>query len=245
MRNSTSDNMLDLQNTAFCVLDVETTGLNFKKDRICEIAFVITTAEKVIHTADTFVDPGMPIPAVVSKIHGIFDKDVVGAPTTFPYGIKLPPRDCYVAHNARFDSSFLPALSRKPWLCTRRLAKRVLPGMKSYGNQALRHALELDVEMPEGGRPHRALPDALVTAAILRHLLAYLPEGAPTTLEGLVDWCNEPSLLTTCYFGKQHRGKAWSEVPREYLQWMESNCTNLDVDIRHTVTHYLEKSSAG
>lgn len=231
--------MTELHNATFCVIDVETTGVSPTKDRICEIAFVLTTAEKVIHTAETFVDPGIPIPAAVSKIHGIFDKDVVGAPTAFPYGIKLPPRHCYVAHSAKFDSGFLPALKRKPWLCTRRLAKRVVPEMKSFANQALRHSLNVDVELPRGARPHRALPDALVTAAILRRLLARLPEGAPTTLEGLVDWCNEPVLLTTCYFGKQHRGKPWAEVPVEYLRWMESTCTTLDADTRYTLAHYL------
>jgi exodeoxyribonuclease X len=242
----TANKMTDLQNAAFCVIDIETTGLDYENDRICEIGFVITTMEKVIYAVDTLVDPGIPIPPEVTKIHHIVDRDVVGAPKEFPYGIKLPPRDCYVAHHAKFDSAFLPALSRGPWICTKRLARRVLPQEKKFGNQSLRHALNLDadLDLPPGARPHRALPDALVSAALLRHLLARLPKEAPDTVEGLAAWCNEPRLLEKCYFGKQHRGKPWSKVPKDYLEWMASSCSSLDADTRYTVAHYLGRPTS-
>lgn len=236
--------MIDLENATFCVIDVETTGGSAARDKICEIAFVLTTMTGVVHTAETYVDPGIPIPAAVSAIHHIVDKDVVGAPRDFPYGIKLPPRHCYAAHHATFDSAFLPALKRQPWLCTARLARRVLPEVGRYSNQYLRYALNLEVEFTTGSQPHRALPDALVTAALLRHLLVRLPLDAPRTLHELIEWSWQPRLLTKCRFGTKHKGKPWSQVPREYLQWMESSCTDLDVDTRFTVRHYLESAGS-
>lgn len=232
--------MSDLQHATFCVVDIETTGLDAAKDRICEIAFVLTTLHEVVYAADTFVNPGIPIPAAVSAIHHIVDRDVADAPTTLPYGIKLPPRDCYVAHNAAFDSAFLPALARNHWMCTQRLARRVLPGMEKFGNQFLRYALQLEVELAPGALPHRALPDALVTAALLRHLLANLPEAAPRTVAGLAAWSAEPHLRKKCRFGK-HRGSPWSQVPLDYLQWMERSCQDLDVDTHHTMQHHLRE----
>ncbi|RYF29886.1 MAG: DNA polymerase III subunit epsilon, partial [Cytophagaceae bacterium] len=172
---------------------------------------------EVVYVADTFVNPGIPIPALASAIHHIVDCDVADAPAKMPYGIKLPDRDCYVAHNAAFDSSFLPRLAREQWLCTMRLAKRVRPEMETYTNQYLRYALGLSIDLPAGALPHRALPDALVTAAVLRHLLQNLPEGSPATVQELVQWCAEPLLLKKCNFGNKHRGKLWSEVPIDYL----------------------------
>jgi exodeoxyribonuclease X len=232
--------MTDIKNATFCVIDIETTGLNFQKDRICEIAFVVTTKDEVICTAETFVNPGIPIPALASSIHHIVDKDVTDAPFDFPYGITLPHRDCYVAHNAAFDSTFLPKLKPKPWLCTMRMAKRVLPKMEKYTNQFLRYHLGLEIELPGGALPHRALPDALVTAALLRHLLANLPEEVPSTMSEFTEWASTPLLLDMCDFGK-HKGRPWASVPKDYLHWMMRERRDLDIDTHFTVQHYLSR----
>jgi hypothetical protein len=58
------------------VLDTETTGLD-DDARIVELA-VLSSAGDVL--LDTLVDPGVPIPAGASDIHGITDSDVAGAP---------------------------------------------------------------------------------------------------------------------------------------------------------------------
>lgn len=231
--------MNDLRSATFCVIDIETTGLNPQRDRICEIAFVVTTMTEVIYAVDTFVNPGFPIPASASAIHHIVDRDVAGAPTQMPYGIILPKRHCYVAHNAAFDSSFLPALAGQNWICVMRLAKCLLPDIERFGNQYLRYSLGLEVELPAGALPHGALPDALVTAALLRHLLAKLPEGTPQTVTDLSTWVAEPSLVKIYKFGNKHRGKTWADVPSDYLRWIYDNCPDLDADTLHTVCHYL------
>jgi exodeoxyribonuclease X len=59
------------------------------------------------------------------------------------------------------------------------------------------------------------------------------------TVEGLVQWANEPNLLEFVAFGK-HKGIRWSEVPRDYLHWALDNMT-LDQDLEHTLRHYLGK----
>lgn len=61
--------------------DLETTGINVVKDRIVEISIlkVMPNGEKLIKTK--LVNPTVPIPAEVTKIHGISDDDVKDAPT--------------------------------------------------------------------------------------------------------------------------------------------------------------------
>jgi hypothetical protein len=59
------------------VLDTETTGLHTTA-RIVEIAVLSSGGEVLL---DTLLDPGEPIPAEVSELHGITDATVAGAPT--------------------------------------------------------------------------------------------------------------------------------------------------------------------
>ncbi len=70
--------------------------------------------------------------------------------------------------------------------------------------------------------PHRAGPDAYVTA----HLLAELLGSA--SVEQMVQWTSQPKRLPTLPFGK-HRGLPWPEVPLDYLQWMARQ-TDMDAD---------------
>ena len=63
-----------------CFFDLETTGINISKDRIVEIAILKVHPNGKEESHRWIVNPEMPIPAEVSKIHGIWDKDVVGKP---------------------------------------------------------------------------------------------------------------------------------------------------------------------
>jgi DNA polymerase-3 subunit epsilon len=61
--------------------DLETTGLSITTDRIVEIAILKLKTDGTTQTFSSRVNPGIPIPADVSKIHGIFDEDVRQCPT--------------------------------------------------------------------------------------------------------------------------------------------------------------------
>lgn len=63
------------------IFDLETTGTNITSDRIVEIAIIKVFPDGSEEQYCQRVNPQMPIPAVVSEIHGIFDKDVVNEPT--------------------------------------------------------------------------------------------------------------------------------------------------------------------
>ena len=62
------------------VLDLETTGVWIEKDRIIEIGMVRLTPDGKQEIYSTKVNPGMPIPAVVTELTGISDAHVKGAP---------------------------------------------------------------------------------------------------------------------------------------------------------------------
>lgn len=60
--------------------DIEATGLSVGSDRIVEICLLKVNADNTTETKTLRINPGIPIPEVVSKIHGIYDKDVADCP---------------------------------------------------------------------------------------------------------------------------------------------------------------------
>ncbi len=63
------------------VIDVEATGINLSTDRIIEIAIVKILPDGKKTIKRKLINPEMPIPAVVTDIHGITDEMVKDAPT--------------------------------------------------------------------------------------------------------------------------------------------------------------------
>jgi DNA polymerase III subunit epsilon len=68
-------------NKPLVFLDLETTGLSVGSDRIVEISLLKVNVDNSTETLTKRVNPEMPIPAIVSAIHGIFNKDVASEPT--------------------------------------------------------------------------------------------------------------------------------------------------------------------
>lgn len=56
------------------VVDCETTGIDVKQDRIVELAFEEWTEAGMVKEWRTLVNPGVPIPASATKVHGITDE---------------------------------------------------------------------------------------------------------------------------------------------------------------------------
>src|SRR5690554_4827943 len=64
-----------------CFFDLETTGINITSDRIVEIAILKVFPDGKEDRKTWLVNPGIPIPAEVTEIHGISDADVADKPT--------------------------------------------------------------------------------------------------------------------------------------------------------------------
>ncbi len=94
-----------------CFFDLETTGINIASDRIVEISIlkVFPNGNKESHTWR--VNPEMPIPAVVSAIHGITDEMVADEPTFKDLAHKVHAliKDCDLGgyNSNRFDIPLL------------------------------------------------------------------------------------------------------------------------------------------
>jgi DNA polymerase III alpha subunit (gram-positive type) len=67
-------------NGELVAIDLETTGFDPLQDKIIEIGAVITKSGKTIREFQQLINPGIPIPEVVSLLTGITQEDVVKAP---------------------------------------------------------------------------------------------------------------------------------------------------------------------
>ncbi len=137
-----------------------------------------------LNSFSRLIDPGIPIPADATAIHGITDEMVNGQPdfkealSSFLNWIE-PDRTVLVAHNAPFDLAFLEvALVRMqlpppaiPVLDTLTMARSLLPGAPTYKLKGLIDFLGL-----RSGEFHRALEDSQHVAGLFTRLLSMIPQ---------------------------------------------------------------------
>lgn len=120
------------------------------------------------------------------------------------------------AHNSAHEAKWWGE-PRLPVICTMKAAMRVWPAAPSFGNGSLRYWLEdQGLTTPDHALtmpPHRAGPDAYVTACTLAALLSVV------SAREMVLWQREPCAWPTCPIG-EWRGKPWSEVDAGFLGWM-------------------------
>ena len=179
-----------LEDCAFAVVDVETTGMRaWGSDRITELAVVVVHGGRREVVFDSLVNPGRPIPPAVCAITNITDAMVRDAPPFHAVADQVLAAlagRIFVAHNARFDWNFVSAELRRARdlgldgqrLCTVRLARRLVKGIPSCGLDSLQHWFGL-----ENLARHRAAGDALVTAELLARLLRLAREEGARTLQ--------------------------------------------------------------
>jgi exodeoxyribonuclease X len=160
------------------VIDIETTGTNPEQDAVIEIASVDAQADGTItNQVSTLVRPGIPVPAEASAVHHLLDEDLTSAPPLMNAIHLFRGADAYVAHNCKFERGFLgPLLGEATWICTYKCALRIWPDLPAHNNQALRyrlghvHPFGIDRHTLS---PHRALSDAIVTAAVFTEIIKH------------------------------------------------------------------------
>jgi DNA polymerase III subunit epsilon len=182
-----------LERATYVVVDLETTGLRPGSSRICEIGAVRVRALEAEAEFELLVDPGVPLSPTVSTLTGLTDRQLRGAPSP-PDAVRsflaFAGDAVLVAHNARFDLSFLDRETERltgsriasPVVDTVTLARRLLAGRVPRASLA-----QLSHFFGTSAQPcHRALPDAQATAEVLLALIGLAQERGARTVADLV-----------------------------------------------------------
>lgn len=94
----------------FVVFDLETTGLDFKKDCVVEIGAVKFDRYGLIARFSVLINPGIPMPFSASKVNHITDEMLKGKPSlkdVLPDFLRFIEDATVIAHNAQFDCGFI------------------------------------------------------------------------------------------------------------------------------------------
>ncbi|MCP4543209.1 MAG: DEAD/DEAH box helicase [Chloroflexi bacterium] len=184
----------------YIALDLETTGLNVKRDAIIEVGAVKFRADKVLDTFSTFVKPGRPIPPQITELTGIRNEDVIGAPNLHDI---LPGLSHFVGqrpiigHNVAFDLGFLRRYQpfENESFDTFELAGVLLPHAERYSLGALSHMLGIELE-----NAHRALDDAQATHLLFYALFQRAADLPLQTLKDIVRFGEQAKWKTADFF---------------------------------------------
>ncbi len=146
-------------------LDTETTGLSPAHGAaLVELAVADDQGKPVL---DTLINPGIPIPADATRIHGITDAMVRTAPSLSAVIARLRPiiasAERVIIYNASFDMPFLP---QNIWGSTHvNCAMRTYAELRGTKWQKL-EAAAAQVGHVWTGTQHRALADALAARSV-------------------------------------------------------------------------------
>lgn len=166
---------------SYVCLDLETTGLDPKKDKIIEIGAVKVKDREVVDIMETFVNPERPLEERIIALTGIKDEQLSNAPDIkeiLPKLIDFIGDDILLGHRVSFDYSFVKKAAinqrlkfEKFGIDTLKLARKFLPDLESRSLEFLCRHFEIEHSA------HRALADAKATSELYYKLVELFYEG--------------------------------------------------------------------
>ena len=149
------------------VLDTETTGLDYTRERIIEFAAVKLQNGKIVDEFQTLINPQQHIRKSSMAVHHITEEMVADAPTeeeVLPKILEFIGDYPIVAHNAIFDYSFLNEAKKRvlgeeltnPRIDTQIMFREIAPDLDSHGLEALTNRFNVELN-----NHHRAMADTM------------------------------------------------------------------------------------
>ena len=160
----------------YSVVDIETTGNGYRGQRITEISIFVFDGKNIIDEYTSLVNPEQTIPPFITNLTGITDAMVRTAPKFYEIARKVQEMtkdSIFVAHNVNFDYNIIQQEFKdlgfdfkRQKLCTVRLSRKIIPGLKSYslGNICSAEGIHISDR-------HRAKGDAEATVELFRRLI--------------------------------------------------------------------------
>lgn len=155
---------------SYVCLDLETTGLNPKRDRIIEIGAVKVRRGQEVESFSTFVNPGRALEARITELTGIRDEDLAQAPdirAVLPGLLAFLGEDVLVGHRISFDYSFVKKAATDAKMDfqafgvdTLQIARICLPEVEKKNLEYLCRYYQIP------HKAHRALDDARATGQL-------------------------------------------------------------------------------
>lgn len=172
---------------SYVCLDLETTGLDPKRDKIIEIGAIRVRAGEITGQLETLVNPGRVLDEKIIELTGIHDKELESAPDiteVLPKLLDFIGEDILLGHSILFDYSFVKKAAvnqklvfEKKGIDTLKIARKYLADLES------RSLGSLCMHFGIAHSAHRALADAEATSALYKKLAELFFEGHEADFE--------------------------------------------------------------
>lgn len=229
----------------YVAVDIETTGLKPKTDRIIEIGAVLVRGDVIVDQKGWLINPKCKISEFITSLTGIDDAMLADAPTieeVIPEFIGFCKEDVLLGHHIITDFSFLKRNAvnngfafEKKAIDTLKLARIILGGMEKKSLEYLRTKLNLGA-----GRSHRALDDALATVELYNHMAALAESNA--------EW-QQLFIPRELHYTVKKESLATPVQKKNLKKVLEYHNLKLDVDIdtltRNEASRYIDTIISG
>ncbi len=159
---------------SYVCIDLETTGLNPRTDRIIEIGAVRVESGRITEEWETLVNPGRALEERIIELTGIHDEELAGAPeiaAVLPRLLEMTDGFVLLGHSVLFDYSFVKKAAvdqrlsfEREGIDTLKIARKYLAELESRSLASLCGHYGIDHSA------HRALRDARATVELYRRL---------------------------------------------------------------------------
>lgn len=166
---------------SYVCLDLETTGLDPKKDKIIEIGAVRVKDGEIDAMLETFINPGRALDERITELTGIVDEQLGDAPDIsemLPELLDFIGEDVLLGHSVLFDYSFVKRAAvnekltfEKNGIDTLKLARKFLPDLESRSLEFLCRHFGIEHSA------HRAIADAKATSVLYKRLAELFYNG--------------------------------------------------------------------
>ena len=219
--------MPEISNARFAFLDIETTGLSpWFRDRICEIAVIVTEGKRIRAVTHLLINPEAEISPAAAHINGLDESKLVDAPVFEEVAdqIEAALKDSIiVCHNSKFDLQFLDNEYRKlgrtveyPNLIDTLLIARDHFDLPSYGLSYLADAFSAASNVPGSLARANALTVKNLFFAMMEALKS---EGKP--LEDYIGIYNSPAWPPEGVYLPAELSEAINSGKRLYIKYMD------------------------
>lgn len=169
-------------------VDIETTGVNAKWNKIIEIGALKVRDGEVVDTFSKLINPGVEITSFITKLTGITNDMLTGQPEVeevLPEFVEFAKDDYLLGHNIMFDYGFLKQNAvnlnlkfEKSGMDTLKIARKTLKGLESRGLEYLCNYYGI-----KDDNHHRAFNDARVTSELYLILMEQFGGELPGLFE--------------------------------------------------------------
>ncbi|NOH01598.1 MAG: WYL domain-containing protein [Chloroflexi bacterium] len=228
-QQSVIPSMLELSNTRFAFLDVETTGLSpWFGDRICQVAVIATEGKRIKRTLDLLINPERELSPSAVHVNGLDEGELKSAPRFAEVAGQLDEalRDCVVVcHNAKFDIQFLDNEYRKlgraiefPNLIDTLLLARDYYDLPSYSLNRLAQDFHISTNI----QGSRALADAITVKNLFFAMTDSL-KSIGKSLEDLIGIYNSPAWPQEGVYLPTELSEAIHSGKRLFIKYMDKD----------------------